>query len=392
MNLGHAAIGRRGLFAAGLLATLAGCELQSGGNLFYPNAAQAPGAAQTVPNVPADSRGVISYATYQVAVARDGDTVASVAQRVGTSPEELAALNGLPASQQLRNGERIALPASVPRGDPGGFDGTGTSVWSPDIAVAALDSTPSGTASASAPAATTTPFQQGQTDLIIDPIRHRVEPGETAYSVARLYGVSVTALAEWNGLGPDMALRQGQELLIPVVSGANQIQSSAPGTLPGQTTQVAPPPSASAPLPSNIVAAVNPASPDLAQYRTPAGGRLAPPVNGPVTKRYNPAPGSARSDGIGFSVPAGTPVRAAGPGEVALVSESLGGLGTIVLIRHADDLMTVYGRVDGVTVSRGQQVAQGQQIGVVAARDNPELHFEVRRGTDSVDPGPYLGI
>jgi lipoprotein NlpD len=389
MNLGHAAIGRRGLLAAGLLAGLAGCDLQSGGNLFYPNAAQAPAAAQTVPNIPPDSRGVITYATYQVAVAREGDTVASVAQRVGTSPEELAALNGLPASQRLRNGERLALPDSVPRGDPGGFGGTGTSVWSPEIAVTAIDSAPGGTG---APAAAPTPFQQGQTDLIIDPIRHRVEAGETAYSVARLYGVSVTALAEWNGLGPDMALRPGQELLIPVVSGANQIQSSAPGTMPGQTTPVAPPPSASAPLPDNIVAAVNPASPDLAQYRTPPGGRLAPPVNGPVTKRYNPAPGSARSDGIGFSVPAGTPVTAAGPGEVALVSESLGGLGTIVLIRHADDLMTVYGRVDGVTVSRGQQVAQGQQIGVVAARDNPELHFEVRRGTDSVDPGPYLGI
>jgi murein DD-endopeptidase MepM/ murein hydrolase activator NlpD len=390
MNLGHAAIGRRGLFAAGLLAGLAGCDLQSGGNLFYPNAAQAPTAAQTVPNVPADSRGVITYATYQVAVAQEGDTVASVAQRVGTSPEELAALNGLPASQRLRAGERLALPDSVPRGDPGGFGGTGTSVWSPEIAVSAIDSAPGGTVSA--PAAAPNPFQNGQTDLIIDPIRHRVEPGETAYSIARLYGVSVTALAEWNGLGPDMALRQGQELLIPVVSGANQIQSTVPGTMPGQTTPVAPPPSAAAPLPDNIVTAVNPTSPDLAQYRTPPGGRLAPPVNGPVTKRYNPAPGSARSDGIGFSVPAGTPVRASGPGEVALVSESLGGLGTIVLIRHADDLMTVYGRVDGVTVQRGQQVAQGQQIGVVAARDNPELHFEVRRGTDSVDPGPYLGL
>jgi murein DD-endopeptidase MepM/ murein hydrolase activator NlpD len=390
MNLGHAAIGRRGLFAAGLLAGLAGCDLQSGGNLFYPDAAQAPTAAQTVPNVPADSRGVITYATYQVAVAQEGDTVSSVAQRVGTSPEELAALNGLPAGQRLRAGERLALPDSVPRGDPGGFGGTGTSVWSPEIAVSAIDSAPGGTVSA--PAAAPNPFQNGQTDLIIDPIRHRVEPGETAYSIARLYGVSVTALAEWNGLGPDMALRQGQELLIPVVSGANQIQSTVPGTMPGQTTPVAPPPSAAAPLPDNIVTAVNPTSPDLAQYRTPPGGRLAPPVNGPVTKRYNPAPGAARSDGIGFSVPAGTPVRASGPGEVALVSESLGGLGTIVLIRHADDLMTVYGRVDGVTVQRGQQVSQGQQIGVVAARDNPELHFEVRRGTDSVDPGPYLGL
>jgi lipoprotein NlpD len=84
-------------------------------------------------------------------------------------------------------------------------------------------------------------------------------------------------------------------------------------------------------------------------------------------------------------------VRAAGPGEVALISESLGDLGTIVIIRHPDDVMTVYGRVANVTVERGQTVAQGQSIGSVAGGPSPELHFEVRRGTESVDPAAYLG-
>ena len=37
-------------------------------------------APATVPNTPADSRGVITYATYQVVVVRDGDTVAATAQ------------------------------------------------------------------------------------------------------------------------------------------------------------------------------------------------------------------------------------------------------------------------------------------------------------------------
>jgi lipoprotein NlpD len=228
---------------------------------------------------------------------------------------------------------------------------------------------------------------------VIDPIRHRVEAGETAYSIARLYGVSVTALASWNGLGPDLAVRENQELLIPVVSGANQIQSGLPDTVPGQGTPAAPPPSASQPLPQDIAAAdgAAPASPELGQFRTPPGGRLAAPVDGPITKQYSLAPGPNRSEGIGFGVPAGTPVRAAGPGEVALISESLGDLGTIVIIRHRDDVMTVYGRVANVSVERGQTVAQGQSIGAVAGGPNPELHFEVRRGTESVDPAAYLG-
>ena len=83
-------------------------------------------------------------------------------------------------------------------------------------------------------------------------------------------------------------------------------------------------------------------------------------------------------------------MQAAGDGTVALVSESLGGLGTIVLIRHSNDLMTVYGRVSDVSVSKGQTVSQGQSIGKVATSDSPTMHFEVRVGTESVDPTRYL--
>lgn len=369
---------RRGLMAGVVALALGGCAGGPGGLI---NATPATG-----PNVAPDSRGVITYASYQVAVARDGDTLDGVAARVGgvTGPE-LSRLNGLPLDYRLRQGEVLALPDSVPRGAPMGMSGSPTG-WTPAIATQAIDRAPG-----AAPA--DNPFANGQTDLVIDPIRHRVEPGETAYSIARLYGVSVTALASWNGLGPDLAVRENQELLIPVVSGANQIQSSLPETVPGQGTPTSPPPSAARPLPENITAAAGtpPASPELGQFRTPPGGRLARPVDGPITKEFNLAQGASRSEGIGFGVPSGTAVRAAGDGEVALVSESLGGLGTIVLIRHRDDLMTVYGRVDDVTVERGQRVTQGQRIGAVAGGPSPELHFEVRRGTEAVDPMPYIG-
>jgi lipoprotein NlpD len=371
----------RSLLGGTLLLGLAGCSDQIGGLTNAPPAA--------VPNVAPDSRGVITYATYQVALARDGDTLQSVSSRVGgVTAAELSALNGLPLDYRLRAGEVLALPDSVPRGTPLGTSGSPNG-WTPEIATQAIADAPAaGTASP-----VDNPFANGQSDLVIDPIRHRVEPGETAYSIARLYGVSVTALASWNGLGPDLSVRANQELLIPVVSGANQIQSSLPDTVPGEGTPTTPPPSASQPLPENITAAAGapPASPNMSQYRTPPGGRLARPVDAPIVKEYNLAPGPNRSEGIGFGAPAGSTVRSAGDGEVALISESLGDLGTIVIIRHRDDVMTVYGRVDEVTVSRGQSVSQGESIGRVAGGPDPELHFEVRRGTESVDPMAYIG-
>jgi lipoprotein NlpD len=354
--------------AGACLALLAACAGPLGG--------PSPSA---VANASPDSRGVITYATYQVAVARDGDTVATLAERVGTSPEELSRRNGLPADYSLRGGEVVVLPDSAPRLASGE-----TSGWSPDIAAAAIDGAPVVTTTAVAPPPET-PFRNGQTEPLIDPVRHRVETGETVYSIARLYGVSVTALASWNGLGPDLAIRENQELLIPIVGDANQISSTV-ATQPGQGTDVAPPPIAATPLPDNLSPAENPASPNLGQFRTPPGGRLSPPVAGAIARGYD----AARPNGVGFAAGAGTPVRAAGDGEVALISEESGDAGTIVLIRHTDDLMTTYSLLSDVTLAKGDRVSAGQVIGNVAS-DRPELQFDVFRGLEPVDPATYLG-
>ena len=50
-----------------------------------------------------------------------------------------------------------------------------------------------------------------------NPLKHRVEPGDTAYSIARLYNVSVTSLSKWNGLDADLNVIIGRELIIPVI-------------------------------------------------------------------------------------------------------------------------------------------------------------------------------
>ena len=80
-------------------------------------------------------------------------------------------------------------------------------------------------------------------------------------------------------------------------------------------------------------------------------------------------------------------------GTVVLVSRSLGGLGTIVLVRHENEFLTVYGRIDGVVVSKGDRVERGQVIATVADLKpprTPSLHFEIRRGPESVDPEEFI--
>ncbi len=80
----------------------------------------AEAARSATANRPApDARGVISYPGYQVAVARRGDTVASVAARVGVPPAELASYNAVSPDAVLNDGEVLALPRRVGESTPG---------------------------------------------------------------------------------------------------------------------------------------------------------------------------------------------------------------------------------------------------------------------------------
>jgi len=147
-----------------------------------------------------------------------------------------------------------------------------------------------------------------------------------------------------------------------------------------------------APAPPADVAAreaeqARPPSPDLAQERTqaPATTAFAMPVDGRIIRAY--APG--RNDGIGIAASAGSTVRAAQTGTVAAVTTTTTGVNILVL-SHADNLLTVYANIDTLAVQKGARVSRGQSIAKVAAGDPSFLHFEVRNGQDSVDPMRYL--
>jgi murein DD-endopeptidase MepM/ murein hydrolase activator NlpD len=152
---------------------------------------------------------------------------------------------------------------------------------------------------------------------------------------------------------------------------------------------VAPQPVAPQPTIPQVVTAEPPA-PQPATSRSTGNLKLIRPVDGPVVTHFNQGTGRGRNDGIDFASPSGSPVVAAAEGEVALVSQSLGGLGTIVLVRHYDDYLTVYGRIERVTVGKGDILSRGQQIGVVSPSAQPRMHFEVRQGAESLDPEKFF--
>ena len=347
-------------------------------------------AALNPPNRPRpDARGVISYPNYQVVVAQQDDTIRAIAGRVGLDAATLASYNGVDPDAPLRRDEVIALPSRV--AEP--TDSTGAIQAGPidvtTIAGAAIDRAGPQTITPTAlPQAATTPAAPVTQPSGSEPVRHQVLRGETPYSIARLYNVPVRSIAEWNGLGADLAVREGQFLLIPV-AGSSPPPSTAV-TPPGVGSQTPVPPSAVEPLPDEnpsepVPTEATPPAPDIGQQAPAPSAQFVQPVAGSIIRAY--APG--RNEGIDIGASAGAEVRAAAAGTVAAVTTDTNGV-KIVVIRHAGGLLTVYTHVDNLTVAKDATVSQGQVIGRVRAGDPAFVHFEVRQGTQSADPANYL--
>ena len=218
---------------------------------------------------------------------------------------------------------------------------------------------------------------------------HTVAAGETAWAVSRKYGVSVADLAAANALSESMAIRTGQQLTIPPAAGGEPVRVAV--TAPGVGSPTPQPPSASRPLPAEQTVATStpiakPDAPDLGKTRTAASGsgRFSMPVQGSIIRAYE----KGKNEGIDISAAPGTSVKAAAAGTVAAITRDTDGV-PIVVLRHDGTLMTVYAGLDGLTVGKGDSVSAGQTLGKTTAAG--VVHFEVRRGFESVDPVGLLG-
>lgn len=388
----------RQIAGAGMaLSMLASC----GGAGFDPDLRSwAPGgfstsdaAARAQPRPQPDSRGLITFPNYQAVVAVKGDTPTIIASRLGLNGAELARHNALPADGQLYAGQVLVLPRRVAAGTGAAAPAAGrtsTTGMVSDPFAGQPAATPGRRAAASATPAAAAPAATAPGTSDARPEQHVVVAGETAWSISRKYGISVQDLASWNGLPSSMALRTGQRLMIPV-AGQSAPSATAVTTAPGSGSPTPRPPSASEPLPRETTrpaAEPGPKAPetDLGATRTAASdtSKLQMPVGGAIIRVYE----KGRNEGIDIAAPAGTPVKAAASGTVAAITRDTGGV-PIIVLRHTGNLMTVYtGLASDVSVAKGDAVASGQQLG--KAGSGGFVHFEVRRGFESVDPEGFF--
>ena len=197
-------------------------------------------------------------------------------------------------------------------------------------------------------------------------VRHRVERGESLYRIGQAYGVSPETLARVNGIKDADRIEVGQTIVIP---------------------------HAHRQLPVGVITPERarddrPAPPELPRGASPF---VWPVEAGVLSSSFGPR-GDSHHDGIDISTPEGTPVRAARAGRV-LYSDRLRGYGNLVIIAHDEGYATVYAHNRENRRRAGEDVRQGDVIGVVGSTgktSGPNLHFEIRKDNVARNPLFYL--
>jgi murein DD-endopeptidase MepM/ murein hydrolase activator NlpD len=304
----------------------------------------------------------------EIHVVKSGETLTSIAKRFDVSVKDLADENDIKTTKALRPGQRIKGPPT-------------------------------------------------------DQKAYVAEAGDTLADVSKRFNVSVKALAATNGLRAGASLKKGQKIRLP--SGYRdkgpirttttvtrpsaepsntyakvETPTTAPSTsrpiypsTPSAPVPYTPSPSTSYPRPSAPVAAQpampsttrplieSSAAPTEAEIVASGKGKFAWPLRGELISNFGVKGAGQRNDGLNIRAAQGTPVLAAGDGEVAYAGNQVQTFGNLVLIKHADGWVTAYAHLSSINVKMRQQIKQGEQIGAVGQTGGvtePQLHFEMR--------------
>ena len=274
-----------------------------------------------------------------------------------------------------------------------------------------------------------------------------VKPGESLNTLASRYNVPPAAILSANNLKNAAQVAPGKRIVIPVYSvGAAaparpaaakaaepkpqlvqgpkgqakpaepQKQAAKPASRRSRPQSREPQKQAAKPEPQKQVAqkaapqAIQPTQTAKAETQVPKAevaqtGSIAPQAAAPA-----PAPaigfrwpakgrviagfgGTSANEGINIALPEGTPVKAAEDGTVAYAGSDVKGYGKLVLIRHDNGYVSAYAHNGEIAVKHGEKVKRGQAIAKSGQSGNvtsPQLHFEIRKGAQPVDPMPHL--
>ncbi len=205
---------------------------------------------------------------------------------------------------------------------------------------------------------------------------HIVSKGETLYSISRKYKTDIFSIRKFNKLKNTNIIEINQKLVIPEnnkkISKKKKIKAKKIDKKSKIVTK--------AKKEKNI---------PKVNYKE----KFAWPVKGKIILKFGSSSPGLFNDGINISSSPGANVRASSDGEIVYSGNEIPGYGNLILIRHSKNWITAYAHLDKILIKKGNFVKKGDLIGSVGSSGNvknPQLHFEIRKGKEAVDPLKYL--
>ena len=205
-------------------------------------------------------------------------------------------------------------------------------------------------------------LSKGQQIYLPYPLMHKVKQNQNIYVISLIYAVSQSDIVELNGLRKPYKLIPDIELKIPlnkdysVIGLINKTKISKQSkTLP--------------------ISKIN--------------QKFLFPVNGKMIKDFGPFDnGNQHNDGVDILVSTDQLIKASMSGKVAFVGSNLKSFGKMILIKHNDEFVTAYAKINEFNVMEGDLVKKGEVIGKIYK--NNSVHFQIRKSRNPVNPNLYI--
>ena len=199
--------------------------------------------------------------------------------------------------------------------------------------------------------------------------KHKVAKGETLYSISRYYETTVFTLAKYNNIKNVNNIKVGKELIIPKRS--EKIKKIKRKKWDSNFKKKK--------IEKN----------NKAKVKDKLNSNFIWPVKGKLISKYGKSKEGFYNDGINIDSKKGTRVISSQAGKVIYCGNEIPGYGNLILIKHSKNWITAYAHLNEVFTKKGKNVRKGEMIGSVGNTGNvrsPQLHFEIRKGKESVNP------
>lgn len=245
----------------------------------------------------------------------------------------------------------------------------------------------------------TVPVAEAWRQPLSSPITYIVQPGDTLYSIAWVYGLDYRQIAVSNAIKAPYAIHAGQNLRlcdkplkpllvkklsksevqlskVSTTNAGSSASSTSANTIKNQSMT-----KKWVPQPKTRVLPVKTAAVSGISWAWPARGCIL---------CYFTETGLNK--GINITSQLGSPITATADGKVVYAGNGLRGYGELIIIKHSDEFLSAYAHNQRILVQEDQVVKRGQIIALMGDSDAKcvMLHFEIRKAGKPVDPCYYL--